>query len=254
MEIGFPNNPRKDILKEIKWIGKKEFDFVDLFLQEDKAIPKEIDVKKTKKLINKYNLGAVGHLDWRLPIGSPIKTLRKSAVEEAKRYFKILDKLPVKYVTIHANWPGGMFSDKEGIEFQVETLKELKKESKKHNFEIMYELIPTELDTVKNVSKILKKVPNLKFHLDIGHANLYGKDVRDFIKKFHKRLVHVHLHDNDGAKDQHLPMGCGEINWEKLLKALKKHYDGTITLEVFSKDKDYALATKNKLRKLWKEK
>ena len=64
-------------------------------------------------------------------------------------------------------------------------------------------------------------------------------------------IKHVHLHDNNGDKDLHLPMGCGSIEWKKTLKTLKKYYNGTITLEVFSKDKDYVLLTKEKLRKLW---
>ena len=34
MKVGFPNNPRRDILEEIEWIGKNKFDFVDLFLEE----------------------------------------------------------------------------------------------------------------------------------------------------------------------------------------------------------------------------
>jgi len=39
MKIGFPNNPRRDTLNEIEWIGKNGFDFVDLFLEEDMAAP-----------------------------------------------------------------------------------------------------------------------------------------------------------------------------------------------------------------------
>jgi len=89
MKIGFPNNPRKDLLKEIEWIGKNGFDFVDLFLEEDKATPEKINVEKVKKLLRKYNLGVVGHTAWYLPIGSPIKTLREASVKEIVRYFEV---------------------------------------------------------------------------------------------------------------------------------------------------------------------
>jgi len=87
--------------------------------------------------------------------------------------------------------------------------------------------------------------------LDLGHANLFGKSIEEFIRKFHTKIRHVHLHDNDGRKDLHLPMGVGNINWEKILKTLKRNYDGTITLEVFSKDRDYVVLSKEKLRRLW---
>lgn len=252
MKIGFPNNPRKNILEEVEWIGKNGFDFVDLFLEEDKAVPEKIDVKKVKKLLQRYKLDVVGHTAWYLPIGSPVKSFREIAILEAKRYFEVFSKLNVKYVTIHANWPPGMFSTKEGIKFQIETLKKLVEEAKKYNINLIYEPIDTWQDDIKSVSEILKKVPNLYLHIDIGHVNLFGRKPEQFIKKFHNKLKHIHLHDNNGEKDLHIPMGTGNINWENLIKILKKYYSGTITLEIFSRDKDYVLLSKDKLRKLWK--
>jgi len=250
MKIGFPNNPRRDLLKEIEWIGKNKFDFVDLFLEEDMAVPEKINIEKTKKLLKKYELGVVGHTACYLPIGSPIKSLREASVKEILRYFNVFQKLGVRFVTIHSNWPGGLFSEEEGIEFQAETLRKLVKEARKFDLKVMYEPINTYADNIKNISKILKKVPGLFLNLDIGHANLFGRKPSEFIKKFHDKIRHVHLHDNTMNQDLHLPMGCGSIEWRETLKVLKKYYDGTITLEIFS-DRDFVLLTKEKLRKLW---
>ncbi len=256
MKIGFQNNPRKNILEEIKWIGKNGFDFVDLFLEEDQAVPEKINVEKVRKLLQKYKLDVVGHTAWYLPIGSPVKSFREVAVSEVKRYFEVFSKLNIKYVTIHANWPNEMFSTKEGIKFQIETLRKLVNEAKQYNINLMYEQLDARQDDIKSVSEILRKVPNLYLHIDIGHVNLFGRKpeqfIKKFIKKFHKKLKHIHLHDNDGEKDLHIPIGTGNINWENLVKILKKYYNGTITLEIFSRDKDYVLLSKDKLRKLWK--
>ena len=46
MKIGAPTHPRKDLVKEIEWIGRNGFDFVDLFLEEDKAVPDKINIEK----------------------------------------------------------------------------------------------------------------------------------------------------------------------------------------------------------------
>ncbi len=251
MKIGFPNHPRRDLLKEIEWIGNNGFDFVDLFLEEDMATPEKIDIKKTRKLLGRYDLGVVGHTAWYMPIGSPVKALRDAAIDELKRYFEVFAELGVENVNIHANWPGGLFTDKEGVRFQIETLKRLVEEAREFGISLMLEPLDTRFDTVKNISSILRAVPELYLHLDVGHTNLYGRKPEDFIKKFHRRLKHVHLHDNNRAKDLHLPLGCGSIEWEKLLKVLKKYYDGTITLEVFSRDRDYVLLARDKLRSLW---
>jgi sugar phosphate isomerase/epimerase len=80
MKIGFPNHPRKNIIDEIEWIGENGFDFIDLFLEEDQAVPEKIDLEEIKKVLRKYNLNTVGHLAWYLPIGSPMKSLRKLEV------------------------------------------------------------------------------------------------------------------------------------------------------------------------------
>lgn len=251
MKVGFPNNPRRDILEEIEWIGKNKFDFVDLFLEEDQAVPERIDVEKVRNLLEQYGLEVVGHTACYLPIGSPIKSLREAAAEEMTRYFRVFNELRIRLVTIHANWPIAIFSAKEGIAFQVTALRELVREAKKHNLKLMYEPIDTQKDSVENVSTVLGQVPELFFHLDIGHASLFGRKPEQFIKEFHQRLKHVHLNDNDRMRDLHLPMGAGSIDWRKTIKVLKRYYNRTITLEVFSRDRDYALLSREKLIRLW---
>ena len=54
--MGFLNHPRKNLIKEIEWIGKNGFGFIDLFLEEDLATPKKINIQKVKETIKKYNL------------------------------------------------------------------------------------------------------------------------------------------------------------------------------------------------------
>ncbi|MEW6557820.1 MAG: TIM barrel protein, partial [Elusimicrobiota bacterium] len=67
------------------------------------------------------------------------------------------------------------------------------------------------------------------------------------------RLIHVHLSDNKGGyNDLHIPLGTGNVNWEDAVGLLKRiGYNNTITLEVFSRDRDYLLLTKQKVQKLW---
>jgi sugar phosphate isomerase/epimerase len=123
MKIGYPNHPRKPLLQEIEWIGRNRFDFLDLFLEEDQASPEKVEIERTRKLLRKYGLGIVGHTACYLPIGSPVKALRETAVSQALRCFEVLHRLGTEFVTMHANWPIAMFSAKDGIRFQVSALK-----------------------------------------------------------------------------------------------------------------------------------
>lgn len=73
--------------------------------------------------------------------------------------------------------------------------------------------------------------------VDTGHTNTavrFGNpSVGDCIRMYGKGISCLHLHDNDGVHDLHLPMRCGTIDWEDVLSALKEiGYDGYYNLEV----------------------
>ena len=75
---------------------------------------------------------------------------------------------------------------------------------------------------------------NVGFCLDVGHANVDGVDIPAAIQRMGKKLYEVHLHDNNGKKDQHLPIGFGTVNWIEVIEALKAiDYPGTATFEFF---------------------
>ena len=75
-----------------------------------------------------------------------------------------------------------------------------------------------------------------------------------FIRRHRSRILHVHVSDNNGREDQHLPIGCGTVDFPRLLSQLKRAgYDGTFTLEIFVSDRQYLLLGREKLKRLWKE-
>jgi sugar phosphate isomerase/epimerase len=59
--------------------------------------------------------------------------------------------------------------------------------------------------------------------------------VEDFLPHLH-RAHHIHIHDNHGQSDEHLPLGAGTINWEKVGREIAARYSGTIVIEGRSLD------------------
>ena len=61
--------------------------------------------------------------------------------------------------------------------------------------------------------------------IDIGHANRsFAKDGVEpaiFFKTFRDVIVEVHIHDNNGEKDEHLVPGKGIVNWPQLFSAVR---------------------------------
>lgn len=75
---------------------------------------------------------------------------------------------------------------------------------------------------------------NVGFCLDVGHANIDGVDIPSAVQRMGRKLYEIHLHDNNGKKDQHLPIGFGTVNWIEVIEALNSiHYPGTATFEFF---------------------
>lgn len=69
---------------------------------------------------------------------------------------------------------------------------------------------------------------------DSGHANCFTKNINEYDFMKYKGLIRcLHLHDNNGLKDEHLIPFMGNIDFIKLSKELKKiGYNGPLTLEV----------------------
>ena len=75
--------------------------------------------------------------------------------------------------------------------------------------------------------------PRLGLCLDVGHANTCVSETppRDWLAPMLPYLRHVHLHDNHGALDEHLPLGAGTIDLAPVLAVLAEHPSVTITIE-----------------------
>ena len=80
------------------------------------------------------------------------------------------------------------------------------------------------------------------FCLDIGHANLLGRNIKEYVKKLGNRLTVLHIHDNDGRGDLHgMPYtftrnwGADMIcDWQGFVEGLKEiGYRGALGFETF---------------------
>jgi len=58
---------------------------------------------------------------------------------------------------------------------------------------------------------------------DIGHWNIFAEESLDhWFGQLGKYVKHLHLHDNQGENDQHLPLGSGNIDFHALFAQIRK--------------------------------
>ena len=127
------------------------------------------------------------------------------------RFFKSLEK----------------YAKAEGVKIAVENI--FKFDAKYHRFEGVFE-------RSDKLTAFLQALRSNVFTacVDTGHALLTGTPPEKFLSGMNAAaLGALHLHDNDGKDDLHLLPTRGVIDWNGVLRALKKiGYHGDLTFEI----------------------
>jgi sugar phosphate isomerase/epimerase len=252
MQFGMPNNPRRPPEEEIAWAARHGFDFLDLSLEPDRALPEQINPASIREAARQAGIGLIGHMAWFLPIGSPLAGLRQAGLDFAAAALETFGRIGVPRATIHTHWPSHLFSIEEGIAFHIESLERLLPIARKAGVRLMLEPAASRFDVPDHLEPIYEALPELECHLDLGHAHLNGTEPWEWIERFGPRITHIHAHDNNGRDDLHLPPGTGTIEWSRTLTALRTiGYDATLTIESFSPDRSYLLHALNRMKRWW---
>lgn len=261
MKYGAMNLPTKSIVKEIEEIGKLGFDYIELTIDAPEATP-EIILKNQDKIrgtLSAYQLEVVGHLPTFVSIADLYESIRKSSIDENIKALEAGVALGIKKFVIHPGTIRGLgkqVKDKAN-KYADKSLANIVKKAKELQVTLCLENMfpethaPTE---PYELEKIFLKHPVLMFTLDIAHAHIGTKKNRstEFIRRYANRLSHLHVSDNFGKDDCHLPIGAGMIFFNRIFKELKDTgYDETMTLEVFSRDRDYLKLSLSKIKHLW---
>jgi len=77
------------------------------------------------------------------------------------------------------------------------------------------------------------KSPWIGFCLDTGHQHSFSKTpLNEWLDATWQHLGELHIHDNDGVYDSHLPVGSGSVDFDYLFNFLaKKGISPVLTLE-----------------------
>ncbi|MGD0028751.1 MAG: sugar phosphate isomerase/epimerase [Candidatus Bathyarchaeia archaeon] len=248
-----------------------------LKLRYIEAVPSEdLNVRSVRSVLDSYGIIATqmhGPSDLSSDIGNLNRIARMKAIEKHKRYLKYCPALGVKYYVLH---PGGILYGKwddsqkvpifqfdrnfveKLIELNVSSIRELAGEAVEHGVKIAVENGPLNDPTFLTVTDHLRIISevrqdNVGVCIDVGHANVGMKlKPADVLRKFGSLTLALHLHDNNGVGDQHLPPGKGNIDWADVVKALREiRYEGCLNIEFIPSmsnefaGKDYAESVKS---------
>ncbi len=165
-------------------------------------------------------------------IASINQSIRITSVKEIKKTLKLASAIGANLVTVHPGLysPLGIYCDNV-LEISKKSLRELKSEAEELGIDLAIENLPEMWLTLCSKPEEIRELMDdldLGLCLDIGHA--YTADrLEDFLDKS-LDPINIHLHDNEGEDDIHLPLGEGEIDWPMVIKSLD-HYKGNFVIE-----------------------
>jgi sugar phosphate isomerase/epimerase len=259
MKLGAMTNPLADPLAEIAWIGEHGFDFVDLAVEPPHTRPDQLDPAAVRAALQRYGLGVVVHTDPLLPIASPYRSVQDAVQQELVHGVATAAAVGAHLLTLHYRGKPSFFDAAATAAWYAGLLIPLCESAAERGITVALENGPERGEQLRILREVFRRVPRLGLLLDVAHANVGAvKHMTDeylLDSDVGSRLVHVHVSDNDGSADQHLPLGAprgGGVPWPRVINSLRRRkYDGTITLEIHSADRDYLLISRDKLRAWW---
>jgi sugar phosphate isomerase/epimerase len=263
MKYGAMNFPIKPLMKEIEEISSLGFDYIEISMDPPEALPEKVQNLKDEILgaTRNYGMGVIAHMPTFVSTADLYASVRRVSIEETVAALETASVLRIKKVVLHPPYTLGLgkFVPKKIREYGLSSLNAILEKAKGLNIMVCLEnMFATagSLTTPREFRTVLEEFPDLSMTLDIGHAFVAGgmNNVLEFVNGVGNRIVHVHANDNLGREDNHLPVGAGLIDFHEVLRELKSlGYNDTMTVEVFSRDRDYLRISREKLIRLWEE-
>lgn len=157
--------------------------------------------------------------------GARDEEIRKTSVRRVIHSIKL--SLPFKPLMVVCH-PGYFdynysFNYKVWVERAYRSFSEIGEECSKHGLKVAIENVFER--NPDNLYELLLKLPEntFGFCFDPGHANLFTEvPMIEWLNALGMRLFEIHIHDNNGKYDEHLPLGDGRIPYDEIFQAINK--------------------------------
>jgi len=224
------------LLKQLETFPVKHVELVDDGLH---ALTGE-RAKALKEVIRNKGLKATVHAPFvDVNIASTDASIRRAVLRRLKKSIFHSSQIGARVWAFHPGLQTGVSHFYPGLDWKLnlEAVRELEGTARQQQIKIAVENVPEPfpflLKGVKDFARFYCDLDrdDVGMTLDVGHAHISGQ-VYGFMEKFASRIVHAHLHDNNGDADRHLGIGDGNIDWPEVIVRLERiGYKGILVIE-----------------------
>lgn len=177
-----------------------------------------------------------------LSISEVERVRRIEAMDELKRAIDVAEELAFSRLICHMGGPRET-ADERKRDAAFSTLEHLILHARHVGVTICLENTPSEMGDPGYLRSFVDetRLAGLRFNFDIGHAHLADGPEEERLERnfapMRELVASVHVHDNHGEKDEHLPPYEGTIDWPAAIKVLKSAPNGNPPLVLELKEK-----------------
>jgi len=191
---------------------------------------------------NRRDMSAMRESGTPLSICEIERVRRIEAMDELKRVIDVADDLPYARLILHMGGPRET-ADPRKRDAAFSSLEHLVLHARHAGVTICVENTLSEMGEPAYLRAFVDetRLNGLRFNFDIGHAHLAELPLEERLEKsfspMRDLISSVHLHDNHGEKDEHLPPFDGSIEWPAAIKLLKSAPEDNLPIVLELKEK-----------------
>lgn len=247
-ELAYLNRPIENLINTFISYGAERIEFMlDGMYWEDIMSSRSNAIK----IMSKHNLSYSIHpAAWDMNLTSESSAIRDATFNHYVDCIRFAYEIGADQVVIHPGFTAPPFSRELAKKRADESLHTLSDIAKPLGVKLALENVGTKKTMIYTESEFEHLTDDFDDHvgllIDIGHAHITGFDIPRLIDNTKDRLFSVHIHDNKGVFDDHLPIGEGNINFKEIFQSLSycncchlvlEYYSG-VDLEKLKQDKN----------------
>jgi len=262
MQFGAMNFPIYPVFAEIDRIADLGFDYLELAMDPPEAhwtILEPLCAELRSKL-QERGLGLVCHLPTFVSIADLTSSIRQASVAEMCHSLQTAHALGAEKITFHPGAVRGMghFVPDVARGYGLESLDTITRLAADLAMPLCIENMFPGYGAYFEADEyaiLFDRYPDLRMTLDTGHAHIGAPDgsrLKRFAERCGHRVAHLHISDNSGHADEHLPPGMGSIDFQWVVGSLKSTgFDATVTFEVFTGNPADLVNSRTRFRQWW---
>jgi len=228
------------------------YEFVEVGIGEGEVPLEDLDGEALLETLSTGGYDLVVHLPFRQPLATTVDRLDRANRAYLADLLATCGDLGAKRAVAHVTTRQRRRSPEAVARERLPgTMRSVADAGAEHGVEVCFENVGNVGGTRLELVGELAAEADVSLCLDVGHAfeERDHEAIERFVAAHGDRIAHLHCHDVRRRGDTHIPVGSGEIDYDRVGRALSEAgFDGTATVEVFTDDEEYLALSAERVR------